>query len=215
MYAIVYMFSHQFQVPFFITDYLSVLVPYIFTSFSNASWHIPYEHRFQYHTFLHHSQTPVDTVTVESVFQYHTFSHHSQTCRNVLYRLKNFSTIRFYIILKRVQEQQRLHRRFSTIRFYIILKQRSRRRKHQCVSVPYVFTSFSNRGSGFLGDLVVSVPYVFTSFSNRIVRDNVNHSFQYHTFLHHSQTVEVNDISQPSFQYHTFLHHSQTVLGVH
>ena len=37
MYAIVYMFSHQFQVPFFITDYLSVLVPYIFTSFSNTS----------------------------------------------------------------------------------------------------------------------------------------------------------------------------------
>lgn len=35
MYAIVYMFLHQFQVPIFITDYLSVLVPYIFTSFSN------------------------------------------------------------------------------------------------------------------------------------------------------------------------------------
>ena len=37
MYAIVYMFLHQFQVPIFITDYLSVLVPYIFTSFSNTS----------------------------------------------------------------------------------------------------------------------------------------------------------------------------------
>ena len=57
MYAIVYMFLHQFQVPIFITDYLSVLVPYIFTSFSNMPERIVSAEEFQFHTFLHHSQT--------------------------------------------------------------------------------------------------------------------------------------------------------------
>ena len=79
MYAIVYMFSHQFQVPFFITDYLSVLVPYIFTSFSNTSGYcncricvsVPY-------IFTSFSNMPERIVSAEE-FQYHTFLHHSQT----------------------------------------------------------------------------------------------------------------------------------------
>ena len=79
MYAIVYMFSHQFQVPFFITDYLSVLVLYIFTSFSNTSGYcncricvsVPY-------IFTSFSNMPERIVSAEE-FQFHTFLHHSQT----------------------------------------------------------------------------------------------------------------------------------------
>ena len=123
MYAIVYMFSHQFQVPFFITDYLSVLVPYIFTSFSNTSGYC--------------------------------------NCRI-------------------------------------------------CVSVPHVFTSFSNMLLCAIPEPVVSVPYVFTSFSNRNIRSFRDCRFQYHTFLHHSQTDALARVGISKFQYHTFLHHSQT-----
>ena len=34
--------------------------------------------------------------------------------------------------------------------------------------------------------------------------------FEYHTFLHHSQTLNLKWISIFMFEYHTFLHHSQT-----
>ena len=55
---------------------------------------------FQYHTFLHHSQTDVNVSTVAERFQYHTFLHHSQTCNWNHPTWQSFSTIRFYIILK-------------------------------------------------------------------------------------------------------------------
>ena len=35
--------------------------------------------QFEYHTFLHHSQTPVGIVNTLPLFEYHTFLHHSQT----------------------------------------------------------------------------------------------------------------------------------------
>ena len=167
MYAIVYMFLHQFQVPIFITDYLSVLVPYIFTSFSNTSGYcncricvsVPY-------IFTPFSNMPERIVSAEE-FQYHTFLHHSQTQTYIQHEKCCFSTIRFYIILKHSSGMFHSPMRFSTIRFYIILKL-----AHQCparlhVSVPYVFTSFSNMlASQSIRDYV-SVPYVFTSFSNK------------------------------------------------
>ena len=34
--------------------------------------------------------------------------------------------------------------------------------------------------------------------------------FEYHTFLHHSQTQDEQYIDRAGFEYHTFLHHSQT-----
>lgn len=100
MYAIVYMFLHQFQVPIFITDYLSVLVPYIFTSFSNTSGYcncricvsVPY-------IFTSFSNMPERIVSAEE-FQFHTFLHHSQTLTSGFACIMRFSTIRFYIILK-------------------------------------------------------------------------------------------------------------------
>ena len=36
------------------------------------------------------------------------------------------------------------------------------------------------------------------------------YQFEYHTFLHHSQTIIVFIAQPPVFEYHTFLHHSQT-----
>ena len=35
--------------------------------------------RFEYHTFLHHSQTKIKTSVIRLLFEYHTFLHHSQT----------------------------------------------------------------------------------------------------------------------------------------
>ncbi|WP_207664421.1 hypothetical protein, partial [Blautia sp. AF34-10] len=36
------------------------------------------------------------------------------------------------------------------------------------------------------------------------------YQFEYHTFLHHSQTDRQLSIWWKVFEYHTFLHHSQT-----
>ncbi len=36
------------------------------------------------------------------------------------------------------------------------------------------------------------------------------YQFEYHTFLHHSQTVVLIVGELNRFEYHTFLHHSQT-----
>ena len=36
------------------------------------------------------------------------------------------------------------------------------------------------------------------------------YQFEYHTFLHHSQTVSGGYFVKTRFEYHTFLHHSQT-----
>ena len=36
------------------------------------------------------------------------------------------------------------------------------------------------------------------------------YQFEYHTFLHHSQTKNGEQHTQREFEYHTFLHHSQT-----
>ena len=37
------------------------------------------------------------------------------------------------------------------------------------------------------------------------------YQFEYHTFLHHSQTQQTHDAVTLKFEYHTFLHHSQTM----
>ena len=128
-----------------------------------------------------------------------------------MYRLKNFSTIRFYIILKHSSGMFHSPMCFSTIRFYIILKRVIRRLSFISVSVPYVFTSFSNNVFIFSPLPKVSVPYVFTSFSNILYLLDYKHPFQYHTFLHHSQTPQAVQQAILLFQYHTFLHHSQTI----
>ena len=86
-------------------------------------------------------------MVAECMFQYHTFLHHSQT--------------NYY------DNNSKLS--FSTIRFYIILKQPQNLTITKKVSVPYVFTSFSNTPICKAPPLPVSVPYVFTSFSNSLL----------------------------------------------
>ena len=145
---------------------IPVSVPYIFTSFSNRFFSPNRLISFQYHTFLHHSQTLLPILHLCHLFQYHTFLHHSQTSfllRTVLIR---FSTIHFYIILKPMKTEEYSHMRFSTIHFYIILKLIARTSRIIQVSVPYIFTSFSNRDQSIVYTFGVSVPYIFTSFSN-------------------------------------------------
>ena len=56
--------------------------------------------RFEYHTFLHHSQTVHIAPPTLIRFEYHTFLHHSQTLSEREKDLVSLSTIHFYIILK-------------------------------------------------------------------------------------------------------------------
>ena len=121
----------------------------------------------------------------------------------------------------------------STIHFYIILKQSLLHRITWLVWVPYIFTSFSNITTVRTVACMVWVPYIFTSFSNPWNAMIQIMSFEYHTFLHHSQTRTFRRSASPCvwvpyiftsfsngirisftfapFEYHTFLHHSQTV----
>ena len=100
--------------------------------------------------------------------------------------------------------------RFSTIHFYIILKPSRLGLRVSCVSVPYVFTSFSNFPSFYI--VVEQFQYhTFLHHSQTTWELYVQkREFQYHTFLHHSQTCSGNKFWHILFQYHTFLHHSQT-----
>ena len=56
---------------------------------------------FEYHTFLHHSQTQAALFRSLAMFEYHTFLHHSQTIASSFEIPASLSTIHFYIILKR------------------------------------------------------------------------------------------------------------------
>ena len=78
----------------------------------------------------------------------------------------SLSTIHFYIILKQAWKESRKSNGLSTIHFYIILKRLIPNAPAICVWVPYISTSFSNRQ-------VSALNYYL---------------FEYHTFLHHSQT---------------------------
>ena len=55
-------------------------------------------------------------------FEYHTFLHHSQTLEAANETYKSLNTIHFYIILKREAYPRRKTISLNTIHFYIILK---------------------------------------------------------------------------------------------
>ena len=46
--------------------------------------------QFEYHTFLHHSQTYFSRRKTACMFEYHTFLHHSQTCQLLFLQLYTF-----------------------------------------------------------------------------------------------------------------------------
>ena len=126
----------------------------------------------------------------------------------------SFSTIRFYIILKPALTPYDMEKRFSTIRFYIILK------------LPF---GYGRHKSGFstirFYIILKLIPFCDALFFSFQYHTFLHHSqtdfqswrvllwFQYHTFLHHSQTHLIMLLWFMAFQYHTFLHHSQTLLS--
>ena len=77
---------------------------------------------FEYHTFLHHSQTIMGSIKISMLFEYHTFLHHSQTIRVPSILMLSFEYHTFLhhsqTLLLPLCAQESL----STIHFYIILK---------------------------------------------------------------------------------------------
>ena len=122
-----------------------VWVPYVFTSFSNSAVY-PLCHLLQ--------------------FEYHTFLHHSQTICFVIFFIASLSTIRFYIILKHTRREKTTWTVWVPYVFTSFSNNMTIINDHFCVWVPYVFTSFSNYKLGIVPHDWVWVPYVFTSFSN-------------------------------------------------
>ena len=77
---------------------------------------------FEYHTYLHHSQTVVGYSGGMVGFEYHTYLHHSQTNWPNSHWPGCLNTIHIYIILKLVYWED----------------------PPESVWIPYIFTSFSN-----------------------------------------------------------------------
>ena len=126
---------------FMISGYVSV--PYIFTSFSNITPGIWWQSQFQYHTFLHHSQTlPLAFGGNPSFSTIHFYIILKHSC---VYSVNSvsFSTIHFYIILKRAYSQMIWTIGFSTIHFYIILKPTLRQSLHQSLFQYHTFLHHS------------------------------------------------------------------------
>ena len=121
-----------------------VWILYVFTSFSNSSSERLHNQKFEYYTFLHHSQTQYIISEIVSRFEYYTFLHHSQTNKWHTYTSACLNTIRFYIILKLTETVMHWYSGLNTIRFYIILKLIASSEVSNSVWILYVFTSFSN-----------------------------------------------------------------------
>ncbi len=77
---------------------------------------------FEYHTFLHHSQTGGLTVDMRNSLSTIHFYIILKHCVGVTFSNNSLSTIHFYIILKRSLWQNTISSCLSTIHFYIILK---------------------------------------------------------------------------------------------
>ena len=125
---------------------------------------------FEYHTFLHHSQTMRDLAIECLQFEYHTFLHHSQTRSKHERNAGGLSTIHFYIILKRLSGRPGFLKGLSTIHFYIILK---------------LFSLVYDKR------LRLSTIHFYIILKPPVGIVNTLPLFEYHTFLHHSQTKVV------------------------
>ena len=171
------------------TPCIAVWVPYIFTSFSNRNWEhhwativwVPYiftsfsnERTIQYigspvwvpYIFTSFSNWLRMELSVQGVWVPYIFTSFSNYAEGAACKGLCLSTIHFYIILKRF---------LSAFRLLLVW-------------VPYIFTSFSNSEKTGHASKPVWVPYIFTSFSNTFWIMQCILMFEYHTFLHHSQT---------------------------
>ena len=165
---------------------------------------------FEYHTFLHHSQTQAALFRSLAMFEYHTFLHHSQTMRDLAIECLQFEYHTFLHHSQTIASSFEIPASLSTIHFYIILKREASTRGTPEVWVPYIFTSFSNEKQAREERRRFEY-HTFLHHSQTIVRaSRVSERFEYHTFLHHSQTIFTRLWQTVTFEYHTFLHHSQT-----
>ena len=106
-------------------------IPYVFTSFSNPSYVNLSPCLFEYHTFLHHSQTNVNNQSSTNSLSTIRFYIILKPLTITTCLFLSLSTIRFYIILKLCSFSASLVFCLSTIRFYIILKRRSVSASHR------------------------------------------------------------------------------------
>ena len=97
------------------------------------TFHISYPLKFEYHTYLHHSQTNVELEDDVKRFEYHTYLHHSQTDELKAVCKHSLNTIHIYIILKLGRSTTTAYNRLNTIHIYIILKQ-----SFQCLELSFV-----------------------------------------------------------------------------
>ena len=77
---------------------------------------------FEFHTYLHHSQTQGVPEAPVKKFEFHTYLHHSQTAIYTYQAISSLSSIHIYIILKRLPDLIKREFRLSSIHIYIILK---------------------------------------------------------------------------------------------
>ncbi len=77
---------------------------------------------FEYHTFLHHSQTQAALFRSLAMFEYHTFLHHSQTMRDLAIECLQFEYHTFLHHSQTIASSFEIPASLSTIHFYIILK---------------------------------------------------------------------------------------------
>ena len=110
--------------------------------------------------FLKHPRTQIGcTCIFNAVFFYIILKLNGEDL-NICYSLYIFTSISSSFFYNRLLIS------FSTIHFYIIFKRILTYSIRTSVSVPYIFTSFSNTSGYCNCRICVSVPYIFTSFSN-------------------------------------------------
>ena len=93
-----------------------------FTSFSNSRLAYDGSGKFEYYTFLHHSQTTITRTVQGSSLNTIRFYIILKPARIITVYMTCLNTIRFYIILKQGIGLTAILWRLNTIRFYIILK---------------------------------------------------------------------------------------------
>ena len=165
-------------VPYLFTSFSNIIllwcreeeawVPYLFTSFSNKS--MPQNKgRLCLSTILIYIilKRCCYAVLIASLLEYHTYLHHSQTFEATKEQRNGLSTILIYIILKR--DRCRLWFRWK-LEYHTYLHHSQTTswwsQGRTPAWVPYLFTSFSNKGDNGIIWKIAWVPYLFTSFSN-------------------------------------------------
>ena len=154
---------------------------------------------------MHHSD-------VSSELEYHTYLHHSQTETSILPDPCCLSTIHTYIILKREYPAPEKLQGLSTIHIYIILKPwRSAILRCERLSTIHIYIILKPLCSAMHMYSVLEY-HTYLHHSQTVPFSHLSlSSLEYHTYLHHSQTPALTSLQTKELEYHTYLHHSQTL----